>query len=158
MGGFRPMAGYCRASVILLLGCAALFLTGCHDAREPRDAQARRGAALFAQHCAACHGPAAVGQDPTNPFGSADPQAGFVAPALNGRGHCFDHTPAVLQQLIGQGSGVPGSPMHGFAHTLSEAEQIAVIAYLYELWPRPVRRAYRERHDAALRELWPRGR
>ena len=140
----------------LLLGMAVLLL-GCHDAREPRSTQADLGASLFAAHCAACHGPAGVGEDPANPFGSADPAAGFVAPALNGRGHCFDHSPAVLRALIAEGSGVPGSPMPGFAHTFSEAEHIAVIAYLYELWPRPIRRAYRDRHDAALRDLWRRG-
>ena len=156
-GGTGPWSRPLRCGQGLLLLSLLLLLAACERPWTPGSTQVARGSALFAVHCAKCHGSAGVGQDPSDPFGSADPVRGFVAPALDGQGHCADHAPGELLTLIERGSPVAGSPMVGLANRLEPAEMKAIIAYLYRLWPRPIQRLYEQRHRDELRSLLPPG-
>ena len=151
----RGLAGRQRLWNWQVLGLAILLmaLAGCERQWAPRHADVAQGAALYAMHCANCHGPQGVGQNPADPFGSADPAVGFVAPALDGQGHCSAHTPAELMTLVRQGSSVPGSPMLGFGEKLSEAEQRSMVSYLFSLWPRPIQRIYEQQHRTELHRV-----
>jgi len=140
-----------RHGFAAVLAGAALSaaLAGCHD-RE-----VARGAALYKAQCARCHGEEGAGQNPARPWGSLDPvKEGFIAPALDGRGHCSDHPRNELLAIIAGGSKTPGSPMAGFQDKLSASEQAAIVAYLETLWDRAIRRWYELRE----RELAKQGR
>jgi mono/diheme cytochrome c family protein len=154
----RPRGRPAAPRTLCTLACAhallvGALLAGCHMAVVSDPAQVTQGRALFAQLCARCHGAQAVGQDPLHPFGSADRKVGFVAPALNGRGHASLHAPRELFALIKDGGSIPGSPMPAWGAQLSDAQITAVIAYLYGLWPPGIRRPYEAQHRDALRAL-----
>ena len=105
-----------------------------------------RGASLFEIHCAVCHGSAGRGQNPARPYGSIAPeQEGWIAPALNARGHCYLHSRKQLLSIIRDGSPFPDTPMVGFKAKLTDAHIRAVISYLESLWDENTRRAYDER-------------
>jgi mono/diheme cytochrome c family protein len=138
---------------LLLAVLVLALLSGCQRNFEPRPAQVSRGAALFAQHCAHCHGDKGIGKDPHNPFGSADPAKGFLAPALNGQGHCSYHLPYELFGLIKHGTGIKGSPMPAWGGRLSDGDIKAIIAYLFWLWPHGIQRLYAAHNLEPLRKL-----
>jgi mono/diheme cytochrome c family protein len=115
---------------------ASVLPAGC------QSREVRQGQALYASQCARCHGEEGVGQDPRRPFGGIDPALGPIAPALNGRGHCWYHPPGELFQIVKDGSSVPGSPMPAWGDRLSDTQIRAVIAYLHSLWPRYIQRQY----------------
>jgi len=124
-------------------GLALLLLaSGCHKARQ------LQGAMLYSEHCAACHGSAGRGQDPRRPYGSIAPdQEGWIAPALDSRGHCFQHTRKELFTIIRDGSPFPGTPMAGFKGKLSDAQIQSLIDYIVSLWDRNTRGQYERRQE-----------
>jgi mono/diheme cytochrome c family protein len=124
---------------MLALLAALTVGAGCERTRTP---QVRQGAALYAAHCVRCHGEGAVGQDPRRPFGGVDPRLGLLAPALDGRGHCWQHPPHELFELIKHGSSLPGSPMPAWGGRLNDADIRALIAYLHSHWPRRIQRQH----------------
>lgn len=122
---------------------AALFLAGCHE-RE-----VAQGAALYVEHCETCHGPNGRGQNPFRPWGSLAPeQEGWIAPALDMRGHCFVHPRSQLISIIRDGSPFPKSTMVGFKAKLSDRQILALISYMETLWDPNTRREYDERERA----------
>jgi hypothetical protein len=134
-----------RAVVPALLAAAAglaLLLGGCGKVEQ------WYGAALYLDHCARCHGSGGEGQDLRRPYGSIAPdQEGWIAPALNGRGHCFLHTRKQLFSIIRDGSPFPGTPMLGSKGELSDAQVEALIAYTVSLWDRNTREQYELREE-----------
>jgi mono/diheme cytochrome c family protein len=111
-------------------------------AQNPTPTQLEQGRTLFAQNCAACHGPQAVGQLPKSPKGGIQADGTYLAPALNGNGHAWHHPNQVLFETIKHGSIAPDSPMRGFSGRLNDEEIVAVIQYFKSLWPATIR----ERH------------
>lgn len=123
-----------------------LLLAGCQDQEQPEffadlvpvdgrwyhSGQLEEGAALFAQHCASCHGQAAQGL-------AADwkqklPDGSFPPPPLNGSAHTWHHNLSVLDQVIAEGGVLLGGKMPGFGSELSADQRRAVIAYFQEFW------------------------
>jgi mono/diheme cytochrome c family protein len=102
-----------------------------------------RGEALFRQNCSSCHGAAGIGENPARPMGGDKPEGGFLAPALDGTGHAWHHSPATLFGIIRNGSPARDSPMRGFAAMLSDEEISTVIAYFRSLWPPEIQDRYR---------------
>ena len=137
-GGPRQALSRAGASplALLLAGFLALLaLAGCHSRPHQQVAQ---GALLYEQHCATCHGPDGQGQDLARPAGNPFPQQeGFIAPALDNRGHCAEHPQEQLFDWIKHGTGVPGSPMQGWEGRLTDDQIRAVLAYLRSLWGAP---------------------
>ena len=141
-------ARICALSLALVPAIAAgLLCSACRSENE------KRGAALYGTLCSSCHGPEGVGQSPARPCGAIDPQQeGFIAPALNGRGHCADHPRREVFAIVKEGSIIPGSPMKGFREKLSDSDIAAIQTYLESLWDRPTRKLYEQR-ETELRRL-----
>jgi len=95
-------------------------------------AQAAAGQAVYAEHCAACHGDAAEGQPGWEERG---PGGYYPAPPLDGSGHSAEHS---LEQMLDQldvGGGPFGGWMPSFRDELDEPSKRAVLAYIQSLWP-----------------------
>ncbi len=107
-----------------------------------------RGAAAYETHCVVCHGREGRGLNAARPYGSIAPeQEGWIAPALDTRGHCYLHTRAQLFSIIRDGSPFPGSPMIPFKGKLTDGQIRALIAYLVSLWDVNTRREYEAREQ-----------
>ena len=93
--------------------------------------QVKQGEAVYQTHCAVCHGD--KGQGATN-WRTRGPLGFYPAPPLNGSGHAWHHS---LEQLLGtvaNGGALMGGNMPAFSALLSNAEQIATVAYFQSLW------------------------
>jgi mono/diheme cytochrome c family protein len=131
---------------------AAIGLTGCGD-ETPRpggDAGAvvssnvdvipprwyapddvARGGAIYARHCAACHGAGASGAGDWRKRG---PDGRFPPPPLDGSAHTWHHPIAALLQQIRHGAPGGSGNMPGFAETLTEEDALHVIAWFQDRW------------------------
>jgi len=133
-----------KAQNLLLIACLALvavlstytYLSQQNNTdRWYNQTQVIEGQALFADHCAACHGDNGQGAD-----NWTLPNALGVRPAppLNGSGHAWHHSLADLSHTVMQGRGV----MPAWKGTLSEAEVMATIAWTQSLWPKEIYTAW----------------
>ena len=77
------------------------------------------GAQVYADYCAACHGPNGEGRTEI-----------AAAPALDSSEHAWHHADGQLQQIILDG----GQTMPAFRDTLSNQEVIAVVRYFQTWW------------------------
>jgi len=103
------------------------------------------GAELFMKHCASCHGEEANGQDPSQPAGGWDANENQLAPALDGTGHAWHHSPELLFNYVHDGSIDRTSPMPSFAQALGDNQILAIISYFQSLWPDRTQKQYMER-------------
>lgn len=131
LGGLALIAG---AGWGLLAGTAPRAPDG---ASEDRTAQLATGRAVYAEHCAACHGDEGQGE-PNWRVRKANGK--LPAPPLNGDGHTWHHPDPQLRAIITQGIAamVPedyASDMQGFGDRLSAAEIDAVLAHIKTWWP-----------------------
>lgn len=140
-----------------LLAAALLFLAGAIavalwvDAPSPGEAetpqQLARGAVLYAEHCAACHGARLEGQPN---WQEKLPNGRMPAPPHDASGHTWHHPDEVLFGIVKHGL-VPGlyappgyeSDMPAFGDRLSDEDIRAVLAYIRSHWPEEIRRAQR---------------
>lgn len=128
----------------IVLTAVALALLACEpetrDAGAPvaqtgrwySQAQVERGAQVFAQNCAVCHGERAEGL--SDDWRQRLDDGSFPPPPLNGSAHAWHHPLPVLLQVINQGGAEFGGKMPGFAELLSEPEKLAAIAYFQSFW------------------------
>lgn len=98
-------------------------------------AQLESGRALYAVHCAQCHG-ADAGATPH--WRKPGPDGHYPPPPLNGTAHAWHHPLAQLDRTIARGGADYGGVMPGFGETLDEAERLAIVAYLQSLWPEAI--------------------
>ena len=103
------------------------------------QAPVNRGAPIFLQNCATCHGQNAEGQ----PDWHIRKNDGTLpAPPLNGDGHTWHHGDGTLYTFVNlggaylEGPDVPGfkSAMPAFGGQLSHQEIVDVISYLKTIW------------------------
>jgi len=89
-----------------------------------------RGAKLFQQYCAECHGPDAQGHpDWQNPKVT-------VAPPLDGQGHAPQRTQQQLVTIIKQGARRNGKDvMPAWKGRLSDEEIADIVIWFQALWP-----------------------
>ena len=106
--------------------------------RKPEIVQS--GAALYAEHCAACHGADLEGE-PDWQVRDAD---GYLpAPPHDETGHTWHHPTLLLfeitkfgtEQVVGGGY---KSNMAGFGDVLGDDEILAILAYIKSTWPRHI--------------------
>ena len=98
------------------------------------------GAQLYSDNCASCHGNELQGEPN---WRSRDSEGYLPAPPHDETGHTWHHpdeqlfaiTTAGTEALVGNGY---RSRMIGFGDVLSEAEILAVLAYIKSTWPQDV--------------------
>lgn len=135
------------AAYAAALLCAVL-LTGCgHEpsgkvGRWYSEAQVEQGERLFQHYCAECHGGHAQGLAPDWRVRQAD--GSYPPPPLNGTAHTWHHPLSVLQRVIQEGGAPYDGKMPGFKGRLSEAEQLAIIAWFQHFWSDQIYEAWRE--------------
>lgn len=98
------------------------------------------GAALYAEHCASCHGADLEGEADWQVRG---PDGLLPAPPHDETGHTWHHPDAILYAITAQGTaalvgGDYQSNMLGFADTLGEEGILAVLSYIKSTWPEDV--------------------
>ena len=111
------------------------------------------GAAVYAEHCASCHG--------RNLEGEADwrrrrPDGTLPAPPHDATGHTWHHADELLFRMTKEGpAAVVGkgyrSTMTGFAGILDDREIWASLAYIKSHWPAEVREV-QAKIDASTRK------
>lgn len=105
-----------------------------------------RGAAVYAEACASCHGAKLEGQPD---WRSPGLDGRLRAPPHDATGHTWHHPDIVLFRIVKEGTaavvgGGYESDMPGFGGDLSDAEIRAVLAYIKSTWPER-ERSYQER-------------
>lgn len=104
-------------------------------------AEVARGSAIYAQHCAACHGANLEGQ-PNWTVGGPDSR--LPAPPQNASGHTWMHSDAQLFRIVRDGMQAIEGPnyasnMPAFGAMLDESEIRAVLAFIESSWPEALR-------------------
>ena len=152
--------------LVVVLAAAALVLVGASVFRTgPSPAAAKEGQMLpyrdvkvvelgqeiYAEHCASCHGTNLEGQPD---WQGRDEDGYLLAPPHDATGHTWHHADALLVDITTRGSAaVVGdgyqSRMPGFGDSLTEAQILAVLAYIKSTWPEKIIEA----HDDLNRRL-----
>ena len=133
-------------TTLAALAFAALALpAAAQDIRIPHDdlAAVERGAELYMEHCAACHGADLEGQPN---WRQRDADGLLPAPPHDETGHTWHHPDAQLFDLTKHGTTAVlarrgmdyASNMPGFGEVLSDADILAVLAYIKSTWPRQI--------------------
>ena len=112
------------------------------------------GAALYAEHCAACHGAKLEGQPN---WRSPNPDGTLPAPPHDESGHTWHHGDQLLFDYVKDGGaatmaarGVAGfkSGMPGFVEVLSDREIREILAFLQSHWSPRARTYQKQASDA----------
>jgi mono/diheme cytochrome c family protein len=129
---------------IAAIGCVTLLVACGKGAPriDGKDAkQVAAGAALYARHCASCHGTNLEGQPN---WRRRLPNGRLPAPPHDASGHTWHHPDALLIGIVKNGLVPPYAPagyasdMPAFAGVLSDDQIRAVLAYIQSRWPKQV--------------------
>nr|WP_209881896.1 cytochrome c [Azospirillum soli] len=121
------------------------MVAGPKPGADPADAaQVAQGQAVYAEHCASCHGARLEGQPE---WQSRKPDGRLPAPPHDASGHTWHHPDEDLFKITKQGVTAfapPGyaSDMPAFGGVLSDADIWAVLAYIKSTWPEDTRRRH----------------
>jgi len=130
--------------VIALAAAAWLLLRG-----GPTSAQIARGAGVYAEHCATCHGTNLQGQ-PDWQFPLSNGR--MPAPPHDETGHTWHHPDQILLRIVKEGivSILPGyeTDMPPYQDILSDDDIAAVLTFIKSRWPK----REREYQEARTRE------
>jgi cytochrome c oxidase cbb3-type subunit 3 len=99
---------------------------------KPLVGDAKRGAAIYAENCAICHGLNGSGEGRgTGVTMSRERQFAVMPPAITNPGFLAAAPDAMIANIIEQGR--PGGMMPAFGHELNDAEVADVVAHVREL-------------------------
>lgn len=124
--------------------------TGQADPTNPR--QVAQGMALYATHCASCHGADLAGE--TADWRTRKASGSLPAPPHDETGHTWHHPDAQLFAITRQGV-KPFAPagyvteMQGYGDRLSDDQIWAVLAYIKSTWPADVLARQEMRNQAS---------
>ena len=124
-----------RASIKLLIAIVATMFFSASALAEGRwfdESSVQKGAVLFKQNCASCHGNNAEG---TRDWKKTDSNGKYPPPPLNGTAHAWHHSIEVLKETIQEGGVKLGGLMPPFKDKLSDKDIDAVIAFFQSKWP-----------------------
>ena len=131
-----------RRSHVIAAGAFALAALGAGGAvllsgQEDATRDIARGAALYAEYCASCHGATLEGAENWREPG---PNGRLPAPPHDATGHTWHHADRVLFEITKFGSaavigGGYESDMIGFGDVMSDAEIRDVLAFIKSTWP-----------------------
>ena len=114
--------------------------------QRSRDfAQITRGARLFTQYCAQCHGAQAQG---TSNWRQRGNDGKFPPPPLNGSAHAWHHPLAALRHTIKNG----GPTMPAWKDTLTDQQIDDIIAWFQSRWPDDIYQTWAEMDQRARAE------
>jgi len=130
------LAGGIAAVVVWTLGDHPPLFANADD----REAVAR-GAAIYAERCASCHGRSLEGQ---KNWQTVNRNGRLPAPPQDERGHTWMHSDQELARIVKfsiRDTAAPGyvSDMPAFAVVLRDSDILAVLAYIKSRWPIGVR-------------------
>lgn len=130
----------------------SILLAACGPAPDSPPAAGKTGAALYAAHCAGCHGARGEGQPD---WRKRRPDGKLPAPPHDDSGHTWHHPPAQLFAITKFGMVPPNAPPgyasdmpafgRGVGGPLSDDEIRAILAHIAGFWSPPVRDTYRQR-------------
>ena len=117
---------------------AWMLLTGVTPFGPKNQKQVSRGASLYSENCAACHGSALEGQPD---WQTPNPDGTYPAPPHNEDGHTWHHSDKFLfdsvklggEALYSESAGF-NSAMPGFSGTLKDQEILDILAYINSFW------------------------
>jgi len=124
-------------TLVAVLSTYTYFAKQSHNPYWYTQTQVIQGQQLFADHCAACHGPQAQG---AKNWMQPDATGNRPAPPLNGTGHAWHHSLTDLANTVSTGRG----NMPAWQSTLSSADIMAVLAWTQSQWPAPTYTAWSE--------------
>lgn len=139
-GSARSVASGRLASSLAIV--ALMVVGGCQS--EPRDRadssdpqQVAMGRAVYAQHCASCHGAKLEGQPH---WRERKPDGRLPAPPHDVTGHTWEHSDEALFRVTKQGFQAFAGPdyhtdMPAFGGVLTDEEIWAVVAFIESTWP-----------------------
>lgn len=147
---------------VLVALCYGMLLAGC-DRGTPAPtiqlqtddtAMLARGQALYAQHCASCHGARLEGQPR---WRERDASGRLPAPPHDATGHTWHHPDEVLFRVtkhgVAKATGMQGydSAMPAYEGVLADADIVAVLSWIKSTWPPAIRAQQEEVNAQALR-------
>ena len=125
------------AIITLLAGCSS------GEKEKTPELNVALGENIFNQNCVSCHGSKGTGL--AIDWKVKDENGNYPAPPLNGTAHTWHHSPSDLLYTINKGGGEMGGQMPGFEGRLSEQEKLALLDYIYSLWPSEIQTKYDKR-------------
>lgn len=122
-------------------------MAGSPVVRQHDQQQLALGQSVYEAHCLRCHGLQAQG---AAEWRKRDDDGFYPPPPLNGTGHAWHHSSAVLKNMIVHGSardeqGRLTGKMPAWKDQLDDAEVVAVTAWFQSLWPDEVYAAWADR-------------
>lgn len=140
---------------LLLAACAPAsdapsgFAPGLNAERRYDAAQWQRGRAIYAGHCASCHGDQGEGR--THPWNVRGADGFYPPPPLNDDAHAWHHSSKVLMRTIREGSPQGQGNMPAWRGKLSEADIADAVVYITSLWSVDVYRQWFAQIEAPAR-------
>ena len=112
-----------------------------------------QGKAIYADHCAACHGVNLEGQPN---WRGRNPDGRLPAPPHDPSGHTWHHPDQMLFAVTKYGPQATAGPeyesdMPAFEGVLSDQEIIDVLTYIKSTWPEEIKREQARRTKLSLR-------
>lgn len=108
--------------------------------------QVSKGAKVFQENCAACHGKQGEG---ALTWRKPGPDGKYPAPPLNGTGHAWHHPLRMLFHVVKNGSPGGQGNMPAWGEKLNDEEMIAAIAWFQSKWPEEIYAAWTQRELAS---------
>ena len=145
------------AAIALAIGAVVTWYLNRSDGPPRADASdlelVTLGAAVYAEHCASCHGRNLEGEPD---WRRRRPDGTLPSPPHDATGHTWHHSDEVLFRLTREGpAAVFGkgyrSTMTGFAGILEDREIWASLAYIKSRWPADIRKTQAQ-IDASTRK------
>jgi mono/diheme cytochrome c family protein len=118
--------------------------TGVMPKRQYDQARLAKGRRIFTDNCAQCHGENAQG---AANWRERNSDGSFPPPPLNGTGHAWHHSTAVLFDMIHNGSKPNEGNMPAWKGKLSREDIELTILWFQSLWPDPVYAAWFEQQQ-----------
>jgi mono/diheme cytochrome c family protein len=134
--------------IIILLGAFWVgLISGCSegmvDGRWYTQTQVERGAKVFDDNCASCHGSRAQGSFNWRKKLS---DGSYPPPPLDGTGHAWHHPFDTLMATIDRGGAPMGGQMPAFGGEIPIDDQKAAIAFFQSKWDKRIYDAWFERN------------
>jgi len=147
------MLGLAAAALLAACGDAAKrdpFAQAVTAQRQYDATQLQRGASVYQQHCATCHGDR--GQGTVLPWNVRQADGFYPPPPLDDSAHAWHHSTAVLARVVREGSPPGEGKMPAWKDKLSEQEIVDVVVYVTSLWSDEKYRLWFEQIESPARQ------